>query len=131
MKKELRTTIHEKYNGRCAYCGTEINLKEMQVDHIIPKYNFEHRVRNKWRVPVFLSHLTDLDVDHIDNLMPACRVCNKWKSAYDLELFRKEIEEQIDRLNKYSANFRLAKKYGLITERPTTIKFFFEGGDLK
>lgn len=131
MKKELRTTIYEKYNGRCAYCGVEISPKEMQVDHIIAQYNFDHYVRNKWRMPVFLSHLTVTDVDHIDNLMPACRVCNKWKSAYDLETFRKEIEEQIDRLNKYSANFRLAKKYGLITERPTTIKFFFEGGDLK
>ena len=31
-----RKEVLEKYNGHCAYCGKEITLKEMQVDHKHP-----------------------------------------------------------------------------------------------
>ena len=32
-----RKEVLEKYNGHCAYCGKEITLKEMQVDHKHPR----------------------------------------------------------------------------------------------
>ncbi len=37
MTKQIREQVYQKYNGRCAYCGHEIAIKDMQVDHIIPK----------------------------------------------------------------------------------------------
>ena len=37
MKKTTREIVYQKYGGKCAYCGNEITLKEMQVDHILPK----------------------------------------------------------------------------------------------
>jgi hypothetical protein len=58
--------------------------------------------------------------------MPACRICNKWKGAFDFELFRKEVSEQVKRLNDYSSNYRMAKKYGLIQETEKPIVFYFE-----
>ena len=124
--KGKRVEIHKKYNGRCAYCGKQIEINKMQIDHIIPKLNFVRHVSNKFRIPAFLRHLTVDDMNHIDNLNPACGVCNKWKSANDLELFRSEIEAQVKRLNEYSANFRMAKRYGLIEETGIDVIFYFE-----
>lgn len=121
-----REEVYNKCDGRCAYCGVQIKIKEMQVDHIIPTSFFQQHIKNKIRVPKFLSHLTEDDVNHIDNLHPTCRVCNKWKSAHDLELFRKEIEEQVKRLNDYSSNYRMAKRYGLIEETIKPIIFYYE-----
>jgi len=59
IKKSIRELTHKKYNGRCAYCGCDITLKTMQVDHIKPKINGGN--------------------DDLENLNPACRVCNNWK----------------------------------------------------
>lgn len=98
----------------------------MQVDHIIPQSEFIVHVKNQWRIPKFLKHLTEYDVNHIDNLMPACRICNKWKSAFTLDQFRNELFEQVKRLNDYSANYRMAKKYGLVIESVRPVVFYFE-----
>ena len=127
MKFGKRQDIYWKYNGHCGYCGCELKTQsDMQVDHIVPKSSFLWHIKNKHRIPEFLRHLTENDVDNFKNLMPACRICNKWKSAFDLELFRHEISEQIKWLNEYNANYRLAKRYGLIQEIDRPIIFYFE-----
>lgn len=125
-KTAMREAVFNKYSGKCSYCGCDITKKDFQVDHLIPKAFWESTIKNKFKVPIFLKHLTIDDVDHFDNLMPTCRVCNKWKSAHSLELFRTELQEQIKRLNDYSSNYRMAKKYNLISEQPKEIKFYFE-----
>ena len=51
-----RQKVYEKYNGHCAYCGKAIAIRDMQVDHILPKRNG--------------------GTDDIDNLNPSCRLCN-------------------------------------------------------
>ena len=121
-----RPLIYAKYNGRCAYCGEKITYKEMQIDHIIPQCDFVRHVQGRTFVPDFLDHLTQYDVNHIDNLNPSCRICNKWKSFHSLEMFREELQNQIKRLNAYSANYRMAKRYGQITENKLPITFYFE-----
>ena len=126
FKKQERIKIYNKLDGHCAYCGDEIELNDMQVDHIIPQRNFKTRIKNNFQVPAFLSHLTADDLNHDDNLLPTCRVCNNWKSSHDLELFRRELSEQINRLNKRSSNYRIAKKYGLLAETLKPIVFYFE-----
>jgi len=97
----------------------------MQVDHIVPQYDFNRRILNKYGIPKFLNHLKETDVNHFDNLMPACRVCNKWKTSNHLELFRSELEDQVNRLNLRSSNYRIAKKFGLIIENTKRIVFYF------
>lgn len=121
-----RVKVFEKYNGKCGYCGESILLKTMQVDHIIPQYNYLFHIKNQFKIPVFLNHLGESDMNHPDNLMPSCRVCNKWKGAFDLDLFRKEVFEQIKRLNDYSSNYRMAKRYNLVEENPKPVVFYFE-----
>ena len=35
MKKDIRQTIFDKYDGRCAYCGYPLE-KVWHVDHLLP-----------------------------------------------------------------------------------------------
>ena len=126
FSKSQRILIHDKFNGCCAYCGEPIKLNDMQVDHVVPQRDFYYLITKKHNIPKFLDHLEPQDCNHLDNLFPACRVCNKWKNTFHVELFRSEIEEQIKRLNKTSSNFRMAKKYGLVQETIKPITFHFE-----
>jgi hypothetical protein len=128
----LRNTVYEKFGGRCAYCGEAITLKSMQIDHIIPKSYFlttitamEANVPN-FKCPKFLIHLKHTDVNHIDNLFPACKTCNSWKCVYSVESFRSELQRQVQILITRSANYRMAKRYKLVLETPHEIEFYFE-----
>lgn len=124
--KPNRQAVHAKYHGHCAYCGCEIAIKDMQVDHVIPQRNFDWHIKNQHKIPERLKHLTLSDLNHIDNLMPACRSCNKFKDTYWIEAFRNEIEQQIERLREYKPTFRLAERYGLIKCNPKPVIFYFE-----
>jgi len=118
-----RQKVLDKYNGHCAYCGCEITQKTMQVDHIKNQHGFWI---GKKGYQVHKGIKDDTDINGIDNLNPACAVCNKWKSTFSIEDFRYEISEQINRAEKTSANFRMAKRYGLIQVLDKPIKFYFE-----
>jgi 5-methylcytosine-specific restriction endonuclease McrA len=118
MGKIDRQIVYNKCGGKCGYCGCDITFKEMQVDHIISQFHYKFKIHKKYT--------DNEDKNHIDNLLPTCRVCNNWKSSHSLEQFRKEIEEQIRRLNDYSSNYRFCKKYNLVIENPHPIVFHFE-----
>ena len=62
----------------------------------------------------------------MDNYMPSCRSCNKYKTTYTIETFRKMIEKQPDILNRDSSTYRLATKFGVVTPTPHKVKFYFE-----
>jgi len=126
IKKDIREKVHKKYDCKCGYCGIDIAYGDMQVDHIIPQREFVTHIKNQFRIPEFLKHLTEADMNNYDNLMPSCRVCNKWKSTFTIEAFRQEVFEQVKRLNDYSTNYRMAKKYELIAETVKPIIFYFE-----
>lgn len=113
-----RQEVFDKCNGKCGYCGDDISINKFQVDHIVSRFHYENNLNKKYG--------SNTDINHIDNLMPSCSVCNKWKSAHSLEQFRKEISLQLERLNKYNSNYRFAKKYNLINETPHEILFHFE-----
>ena len=125
MNKTIRKTVHDKCGGRCAYCGDTLG-KRWTVDHVICQRNFVWHIKNKFKVPPFLSHLTELDVNHIDNLLPACQSCNNYKSAEALETFRAELEKLLDRLQKYSTQFKIATRFGLVRKSKKDIVFYFE-----
>lgn len=121
-----RRQVYDKCNGHCAYCGISIAIKDMQVDHMIPQSNYLWHLKNNFKIPPFLAHLKLDDVNHADNLMPTCRSCNGFKSTLDLELFRSEVGEQINRLRRSKPTFRLAERFGLIECKPKEIVFYFE-----
>lgn len=122
INKAKREEVYSKYDGHCAYCGEEITYKQMQVDHIIPQRNYSERHG------CLIDGVSKVDYGLHDlvNLNPACRVCNLWKSTFDLELFRSELEDQLNRARKYSRNFRMAERFGLVKENNTSVKFYYE-----
>lgn len=121
MKQNIRQTVFEKYDGKCAYCGLEFkSIKDMQVDHIIAQRNMTERLKN-----------LKTDINDISNLNPSCRSCNRFKDTFTLEQFRKNIEYQIQKFRSYHATFRIAEKYGVITcNENEKVVFHFEKEEL-
>ncbi len=114
-----REEVYNKCSGHCAYCGVEITMKQMQVDHIKPLYrNDKVETIEVWGV--------ERGTDEMDNLNPSCARCNKWKSTYSLEMFRNIVQTSIDRLERDTPNFRLAKDYGLLNITKNKVIFYFE-----
>lgn len=106
LTKEERGIIYELFEGRCAYCGKEIGISEMQVDHIIP--------------------LRNGGADDISNMYPACRPCNKYKSTYTVEKFREQLGKLPGRFRRDVSTFKLAETFGLVTVNQKEIEFYFE-----
>ena len=101
-----RQAVYNKYSGRCAYCGREIEFKQMQVDHMVPKASG--------------------GTDEIENLMPACRLCNHYKRANSLEWFRHSIEAIPIKLARDQYIYRVGIAYGFYSECKRRILFHFE-----
>jgi 5-methylcytosine-specific restriction endonuclease McrA len=124
MNKKDRQIVFNKFGGKCAYCGCELQ-KGWHIDHVNPirRNESDENIEkfNKFRkTPITRGE------NNISNYNPACRQCNIWKSTYSIEQFRKEVSEQISRLNNYSANYRNAKRFGLIEETGIVVEFYFE-----
>jgi hypothetical protein len=107
-----------KYGNRCAYCGCVLG-KIFHVDHI--KAHWHSMTKEQCERSGIKK-----GEDCVENFNPSCPRCNRWKSTFDIEMFRKEIGEQLKRLYRYNNNYRLAFDYGLITENNEPIKFYFE-----
>jgi len=112
MTKSARFTAYNKYGGRCAYCGREINFKDMQVDHIDPKRRY------------FDPKVADSPI----NLNPSCRRCNHYKRAHNLEMFRHMLKTLHDRVRDIYI-CKVAEDYGIIKIEPWDGKFYFEKGE--
>lgn len=119
MGKINRISVYDKCGGRCAYCGISITLKQMQVDHIKPLYrNDGVKTLEVWGV--------ERGTDNEENLLPSCARCNRWKSTYSLEMFRNIVQKSIERLERDTPNFRLARDYGLLEVTNKEVIFYFE-----
>ena len=81
IPKSIRLEVYEKCNHRCAYCGCELEYKDMQVDHIE-------------------SHMMNKGIDDISNYYPSCRDCNHFKMCSPIERFRKNIKDTIKTCSK-------------------------------
>jgi len=104
---KIKSLLHRKYNKRCAYCGEEITLKEMTVDHIHP---------------ASLGGSNDPE-----NLNPCCYVCNGFKKDLSIGEFRDEIEEQLSKTITKQW-FNLLYKFDLINvgDGNIPVVFYFE-----
>lgn len=113
LTKTERTTVYEKYNKHCAYCGKEIEIKDMQVDHITPQWRFEG------------VHAIQSDANDMGNLNPSCRRCNHYKRGDSLEVFRQKLKTIHDRVCQIYI-CKVAEDYGIIKIEPWDGKFYFE-----
>lgn len=111
IPKSIRTTIYLMYNGHCAYCGKQIDYKDMQVDHAKP--------------------LRIGGIDDISNYMPACKSCNHYKATLDIEQFRKYLSEIHKRLMRDSVPYQVAERFGIVKHMSDNVKFYFEKSEIK
>lgn len=65
---QVKILILSKCDGNCYYCGVELTLKTLTIDHYICKFNG--------------------GTDEIKNLVPACSKCNNLKNNYTIKEFR-------------------------------------------
>lgn len=112
ITKAMRQLVYEKYNGHCAYCGCELDIKDMQVDHIESVYHAE-----------LAGQQAD---DSLDNYNPACRACNFYKSTTTIENFRHNIQYRLIGKLRKDFNYKMLIKYGMIREDFKPVKFYFE-----
>lgn len=105
IKAAVRREVVSRFGGRCGYCG-ELHDR-LHVDHIRP--------------------IQRGGTNETSNLMPACQSCNIFKSAFNLEEFREQLGCQVAHGRRYSVNFRMAERFGLISVLPkVNLLFYFE-----
>lgn len=91
----------------------------MQVDHFEPIYR-GYTEKELDRGKIKRGALS------IENLMPSCARCNKWKATFKIETFRNEISLQFERLLRDSNQFRMAFDFGIVKKGELNFKFWFE-----
>ncbi len=106
LSKAERQEVYQKCNGHCAYCGTEIEYKDMQVDHVKP--------------------LRIGGLDDMDNMLPACRSCNHYKSTFDVEGFRKYLSGLHERLIRDCVAYQMAERFEIVEHKMDDVRFYFE-----
>lgn len=106
IPKLVRLAVYDKCNGRCAYCGCELEYGKMQVDHAKP--------------------LKIGGADDISNYLPACRSCNHYKSTLDVEGYRKYLSEIHKRLMRDSIPYQVAERFGIVKHITDDVEFYFE-----
>lgn len=84
--------ISEVFNEKCAYCGISLSVERIdlfEIDHFVAK-----------------SLDTQIDVNNIQNLVPACQLCNRKKRDFDFsspEIF--DVEKGLNNLFYRDDNF--------------------------
>ena len=101
-----RNAIYDKCDACCAYCGVHIDFKDMQVDHVMP--------------------LRKGCTDSLDNMLPACRSCNHYKSTLTLEQFRAAIEKMPQVLERDNTTYKIARRFGVVKTGKPKVVFYFE-----
>ena len=113
--KEFRASVLTKFDFKCAYCGIDLSGERFHLDHFIPKRRGKYRDETKER-----------GKDTFENYMPSCPQCNASKSDLSIEDFRERVYSRLVMLNKYSGEYRMAKRFGLVVEDNKPIIFHFE-----
>lgn len=115
LTKAERQAVYDKCNGHCAYCGCEIPFKGFHVDHVKCLRNYE-----------YMDELLGIEVDGIENMLPSCSSCNRYKATFDLETFRKMLSGITKRLARDVSTYNIAVRFNMIEEHNEPIIFYFE-----
>lgn len=78
--KAQRAALHDKFGGRCAYCGGELG-KRWHADHREPVIRVKPDRWNGLDSEIMIKPHRNA----VANMMPACAPCNLHKGGYPLE----------------------------------------------
>jgi 5-methylcytosine-specific restriction endonuclease McrA len=113
-RNELRQRVWLKYNKHCAYCGKELKYKDMQIDHMLSKEQYE-----------YLPNMNRPNIDSFNNLMPSCRRCNHYKRGGDLNDFRRLMVTLHERIQDQYI-MKVAIDFRILIIKPFDGLFYFE-----
>ena len=119
MNKSIRNKVCQKYNGKCAYSGTDLE-DDWQIDHIVSKNHG--------------------GISSLDNLVPCQQIINHYKRGLWLDDFRNiwlgklhirlsklPKKPKVERSIKRKAYMlRVAGYFGITPDKPFCGKFYFE-----
>ena len=121
FNQKVRQQVYDKFQGHCAYCGCELKLRSMHVDHKIPLRRGDVDYDPK---------LYDKELGKLENLYPACQSCNLYKSSMDLEDFRNQLSHIPARIAKQSTIAKIADRFGWLDfHNVPQVEFYFEKAD--
>lgn len=75
----LRTAVFQSYGEKCAYCGRQIQQRELHIDHILPVH-FEQDDNEEFKAYHDELIQSGFLADSIENYLPSCPPCNVSKS---------------------------------------------------
>lgn len=119
-----RPSVYNKYSGKCAYSGTQLEL-DWQVDHMVSK-----------RELLFFRK----DINDINNLVPTQKIINHYKRSLPLEKFRVHwlggLHRRLAKIPKNPRTERSKKRiayilkvasyFGITPDKPFDGVFYFE-----
>lgn len=100
-KRAIRRAVWNKYGGRCAYCGAEIELRKCHMDAYYPDKGLIQ-----------------------SNMMPACDSCYGHKKGKTPAEFQAYIESCMNSVKKNHL-YKTAKRYGMVIESPRGVSFYY------
>ncbi|HAB1305677.1 TPA_asm: HNH endonuclease [Salmonella enterica subsp. enterica serovar Enteritidis] len=130
LTRKQRERLRMKFGGRCAYCGCMLPEKGWHADHVQAVLRKSERCMKAAEKGIFRLKTTGEvfrpEADCPENIFPSCAPCNLLKTAYSLEMFRKQVSLQVERGRRSSVNFRTAERFGLISVVNKPVVFWFE-----
>ena len=128
ISKKNREIIKQKFGGKCAYTGTELQ-DDWQVDHVEPL------IRNWWN-----NTIVNKKAHNIENMFPVQKIVNHYKGSLDLETFRTwylaGLHERLKKLPKNPKSKKSIKRkayllevanlFGIEIDKPFSGTFYFE-----
>lgn len=79
-----RAAIYSTHGEKCYLCGTPINLKTMEVDHVLPESLLEKPRELRAALNAF-GLPTSFEINAYENWLPACKPCNGAKKELVFE----------------------------------------------
>ena len=123
LTRRERIEVYRICDGHCAYCGVKFEkLSDMQVDHVVPM---------EFCKLYQAIGVEPESMDSLDNYLPACRSCNHYKSTLTVEKFRRAIEKYPTVLERDSATYRNAVRFGMVEPKKKKTRFYFEQIDVE
>ena len=120
--KAQRDAVRDKFGGRCAYCGCELE-KGWQADHLEPCIRV---TRDPHGRPLAEPYMIKPERNVMSNMMPACPPCNNSKGGYSLEQWRDILQRSAQIARRATATFKAGERFGIISVTEKPVRFYFE-----
>lgn len=101
LSKTKREEVRLQFGGKCAFCASVLPNRGWHAENIGEEFV-------------------------AGGLVAICTECYSSKGKASPEAFRAMLAEQVERAQRHSSNFRMALRFGLVSQTQAPIEFWFE-----